>query len=102
VKGWGGGRIAGFCPTSKNTSRNITFKQRKQMKTIKIINNRLRWLSLGVYLGAFIMCLIETYDKNNKKKNINWDLIPSSPGTEAYEPNFNNYKHNHQKAENNA
>jgi hypothetical protein len=85
------------------------------MKTLKIINNRLRWLSLGVYLGAFIMCLIETYDKNDKKKNITWDLIPSSPGTEAYEPDdrkididtdmpgqWSSYKHNHKKAENNA
>jgi hypothetical protein len=70
----------------------------------KIIN-RLRWLSLGVYLGAFIMCFIETYSKDDDKKidlTKKWNRIPSSPGTEAYEPNFNNYKHNHQKAENNA
>jgi len=80
------------------------------------IINRMRWLSLGVYLGAFIMCFIETYSKNDdKKKNINWNLIPSSPGTEAYEPDdrkididtdmpgqWSSYKHNHKKAENNA
>ena len=80
------------------------------------IINRMRWLSLGVYLGAFIMCFIETYSQNDdKKKNINWNLIPSSPGTEAYEPDdrkididtdmpgqWSSYKHNHKKAENNA
>jgi hypothetical protein len=62
--------------------------------------NRLRWLTAGIYLGMALFAWLA--QDNNKKKNINWDLIPSSPGTEAYEPNFNNYKHNHQKAENNA
>jgi hypothetical protein len=33
---------------------------------MKVIINRLRWLSLGVTLGAFIMCLIETYDDDKK------------------------------------
>jgi hypothetical protein len=42
---------------------------------------------------------------NDKKKNINWDLIPSSPGTEAYEPSqkFNDiYNHYKEKENTNA
>lgn len=33
----------------------------------KIIN-RMRWLSAGVYLGAFLICLMETYSKDDDKK----------------------------------
>jgi len=53
------------------------------------IINRLRWLSLGVYLGAFLVYLIETYSKDDDKKI---DLTQ----------NWSDYKHNHQKAETNA
>jgi hypothetical protein len=67
---------------------------------MKVIINRLRWLSAGVYLGMALFAWLAQDD--DKKKNINWDLIPSSPGTEAYEPNFNNYKHNHNKETTNA
>jgi len=79
---------------------------------MKVIINRLRWLSAGVYLGLALFAWLE---QDSKKKNINWNLIPSSPGTEAYEPDdrkididtdmpgqWSSYKHNHQKAENNA
>jgi hypothetical protein len=77
------------------------------------IINRLRWLSAGIYLGMALFAWLA--QDNDKKKNINWDLIPSSPGTEAYEPDdrkididtdmpgqWSSYKHNHKKAENNA
>ena len=69
------------------------------MKALKLINNRLRWVSLGVYLTLIFIAWLENDD--NKKKKTTWNRIPSSPGTEAYEPNnqFNNYKHNHQKEE---
>lgn len=50
------------------------------------IINRMRWLSLGVYLGAFIMCLIETYSKDDDKKI---DLTK----------NWSDYKHNHTNKE---
>jgi hypothetical protein len=50
------------------------------------IINRLRWLSLGVYLGAFIMCFIETYSKDDDKKI---DLTRK----------WSDYKHNHDKDE---
>ena len=46
------------------------------------IINRLRWLSLGLYIGAFIMCLIETYD-NDKKIDLT--------------KKWSDYKHNHNK-----
>jgi hypothetical protein len=80
---------------------------------MKIFINRLRWLSAGIYLGMALFAWLA--QDNDKKKNINWDLIPSSPGTEAYEPDdrkididtdmpgqWSSYKHNHKKAENNA
>jgi uncharacterized membrane protein YqhA len=51
----------------------------------KIIN-RMRWLSLGVYLGAFIICFIETYSKDDDKKI---DLTK----------NWSDYKHNHTNKE---
>ena len=73
---------------------------------MKIIINRLRWLSAGVYLGLALFAWLE----KDSKKNKTWDLIPSSPGTEAYEPDnrkididtdmpgqWSNYKHNHNK-----
>jgi hypothetical protein len=53
---------------------------------MSVIINRLRWLSLGVYLGAFIMCFIETYSKDDDKKI---DLTQ----------NWSNYKHNHTNKE---
>lgn len=67
---------------------------------MKIIINRLRWLSAGVYLGLALFAWLE----KDSKKNKTWDLIPSSPGTEAYEPSdeFSNYKHNHNKEVKNA
>jgi hypothetical protein len=80
---------------------------------MKIFINRLRWLSAGIYLGMALFAWLA--QDNDKKKNVNWDLIPSSPGTEAYEPDdrkididtdmpgqWSSYKHNHKKAENNA
>ena len=80
---------------------------------MRIFINRLRWLSAGIYLGMALFAWLA--QDNDKKKNINWDLIPSSPGTEAYEPDdrkididtdmpgqWSSYKHNHKKAENNA
>lgn len=67
---------------------------------MKIIINRLRWLSAGVYLGLALFAWLE----KDSKKNKTWDLIPSSPGTEACEPSdeFSNYKHNHNKEVKNA
>jgi hypothetical protein len=75
---------------------------------MKTIINRLRWLSAGIYLGMALFAWLA--QDNDKKKNINWDLIPSSPGTEAYEPDdrkididtnmpgqWSSYKHNHKK-----
>ena len=88
------------------------------------IINRLRWLSLGVYLGAFIMCLIETYDKNDKKIDLTkkWSgpynfnkhdtdeeirkmadnypipdisLVEDRPV--EFDEDFSSYKHNHNK-----
>lgn len=70
------------------------------MKALSIIINRLRWVSLGVYLTFIFIAWLESDD--DKKKNTTWDRIPSSPGTEAYEPNFSNYKHNHTKENTNA
>lgn len=51
----------------------------------KIIN-RMRWLSAGVYLGMFIVYLIETYSKDDDKKI---DLTQ----------NWSDYKHNHTNKE---
>jgi hypothetical protein len=67
------------------------------------IINRLRWLSAGIYLGMALFAWLA--QDNDKKKNINWDLIPSSPGTEAYEPSqkFNDiYNHYKEKENTNA
>ena len=72
----------------------------KKVKTMKVIINRLRWLSAGIYLGIAFIAWLESDD--DKKKSTTWDRIPSSPGTEAYEPNFSNYKHNHTKENTNA
>ena len=58
------------------------------MKTLKIINNRLSWLSAGIYLGIFIMAWIMEDDKKTEEKS------------DPY--NFNNYKHNHFKETTNA
>ena len=67
---------------------------------MKVIINRMRWLSAGVYLGiAFVIWL---KGEEEKSKNTTWNRIPSSPGTEAYEPKFSNYKHNHTKENTNA
>jgi hypothetical protein len=52
---------------------------------MKTFINRLRWLTAGIYLGMALFAWLA--QDNGKKKNITWDLIPSSPGTEAYEPN---------------
>jgi hypothetical protein len=70
---------------------------------MKIFINRLRWLSAGIYLGMALFAWLA--QDNDKKKNINWDLIPSSPGTEAYEPSqkFNDiYNHYKEKENTNA
>jgi hypothetical protein len=62
---------------------------------MKVVINRLRWLSAGVYLGLALFAWLE---QDSKKKSTTWDLIPSSPGTEAYEPSqkfndiYNHYK----------
>lgn len=62
----------------------------------KIIN-RLRWLSLGVYIGGFIMCLIETYDDDKKiKKMVKKWPQPFDSGKDR-PPLFTEYKHNHNK-----
>lgn len=57
------------------------------MKTIKLINNRLSWLSAGIALGIWLVAWAET-DKENKAKS------------DPY--NFSNYKHNHYKENTNA
>jgi hypothetical protein len=49
---------------------------------MKTIINRLRWLSLGVTLGAFIMCYLETFNDDKKI-----DLTEK----------WSDYKHNHNK-----
>jgi hypothetical protein len=88
------------------------------MKTLSIINNRLRWLTAGVYLGIAFIAWLESTSKNDNKKidlTKKWDRIPSSPGTEAYEPEdrkididtdmpgkWADYKHNHNKEKDNA
>jgi hypothetical protein len=54
----------------------------------KIIN-RMRWLSAGVYLGIAFVIWIKGEELNETKKK-----------SDPY--NFNNYKHNYQKAETNA
>ena len=57
------------------------------MKTIKLINNRLSWISVGMTLALMFFAYIEA-DENKKKK------------TDPY--NFNNYKHNYSKENINA
>jgi hypothetical protein len=68
---------------------------------MKIIINRLRWLTAGIYLGLALFAWLE---QDSKKSKTTWNLIPSSPGSEAYEPSdeFSNYKHNHNKETTNA
>lgn len=79
---------------------------------MKVVINRLRWLSAGVYLGLALFAWLE---QDSKKNKTTWNLIPSSPGTEAYEPDdrkidvdvdmpgqWSNYKHNHNKGVKNA
>ena len=88
------------------------------MKALKLINNRLRWLFAGIYLGIAFIAWLESTSKNDDKKidlTKKWNRIPSSPGTEAYEPDdrkididvdmpgqWSNYKHNHNKEVKNA
>lgn len=50
------------------------------------IINRMRWLSVGLYLGMFIVYLMETYSKDDEK-------------TIDLTQNWSNYKHNHTNKE---
>ena len=63
----------------------------------------MRWLSAGVYLGiAFVIWL---KGEEEKSKNTTWNRIPSSPGTEAYEPSdefIKIYNHYNNKENTNA
>jgi hypothetical protein len=59
------------------------------MKTLSIINNRLRWLSAGIYLGLAVFAWLESTSKNDDKKI---DLTK----------NWSDYKHNHNKEKVNA
>jgi hypothetical protein len=71
------------------------------MKTLKIINNRLNWLSAGFLLAMAFIAWLE----DDKKKDAKWNRIPSSPGTEAYEPSdefMNIYNHYNNKETTNA
>jgi hypothetical protein len=54
------------------------------MKTLSIINNRLRWLTAGIYLGIAFIAWLESTSKNDNKKI---DLTK----------NWSDYKHNHNK-----
>lgn len=54
---------------------------------MKVIINRMRWLSAGIALGIWLVAWAET-DKENKAKS------------DPY--NFSNYKHNHYKETTNA
>lgn len=58
------------------------------MKALSIIINRLRWVSLGVYLTLIFIAWLESDDKKTEEKS------------DPY--NFNNYKHNHFKETSNA
>ena len=53
---------------------------------MKTIINRMRWLSAGLYLGMFIVYLIETYSKDDEK-------------TIDLTQNWSDYKHNHTNKE---
>lgn len=53
---------------------------------MKVIINRMRWLSAGLYLGMFIVYLMESYSEDDDKKI---DLTQ----------NWSNYKHNHTNKE---
>jgi hypothetical protein len=33
---------------------------------MKVIINRMRWLSVGLTIGAFIMCYLETFNDDKK------------------------------------
>jgi hypothetical protein len=56
---------------------------------MKVIINRLRWLSAGVYLGLAFVGWLQSTSKNDDK-------------TIDLTQNWSDYKHNHQKAETNA
>ena len=73
-----GGQLIDHSPHSK-VAHKQSLEGGKQMK---IIINRLRWLSLGVTLGAFIMCYLETFNDDKKI-----DLTEK----------WSDYKHNHNK-----
>jgi hypothetical protein len=53
---------------------------------MSVIINRMRWLSAGLYLGMFIVYLMESYSEDDDKKI---DLTQ----------NWSNYKHNHTNKE---
>ena len=56
---------------------------------MKVIINRLRWLSAGIYLGIAFIAWLESTSKNDDKKI---DLTK----------NWSDYKHNHNKEKVNA
>jgi hypothetical protein len=55
---------------------------------MKVIINRMRWLSAGIALTFMLISWLEDDSEDDNKK------------VDPY--NFNDYKHNHQKAETNA
>jgi hypothetical protein len=61
----------------------------KTVKTMKTIINRMRWLSVGVYLGIAFVGWLQSTSKNDDK-------------TIDLTKNWSDYKHNHNKEKVNA